>query len=187
MFEELSSVDIMFLGCAIVGGGLFALRSIMMLVGLSGDHDGDGMEDMSDSAGEPVADFKMVTLHGLTAFLLMFGLVGFLLLRKDGLGTWVAASAGTAAGLVTMFIIAKIFQSSRKLVSDGTIYPKDAVGVSGSVYLTIRPGGVGKVQLTVRNALKVFDARAKDAAAEIKTGAHIKVIGVEDVLVVEKT
>ena len=187
MFDNLSGMEIMFLGCAIVGGGLFILRSIMMLVGLGGDeghHDGIDV-DMSDSAGAPVADFKMVTLHGLTAFLLMFGLVGFLSLRNDSLTPWVAASIAAVAGVVTMLIIAKIFQSSRKLYSDGTIHLRDAVGGNGSVYLTIRPGGIGKIQLTVRNTLKVFDARAKDAAAEIKTGAHVNVIGVEDVLIVE--
>lgn len=191
MFEYLSGVDIMFLGCAIVGGGMFILRSIMLLIGLAGDdgHDGGGADvdaDMSHGDGAPVADFKMVTLHGLTAFLMMFGLVGFLVLRKDGQATWVAGTAAVAVGTVTMFIIAKIFQSSRKLSSDGTIYPADAVGASGSVYLTIRPGEIGKVQVTVRNALKVFDARAKDAAAEIKTGEHVKVVEASDVLVVER-
>ena len=187
MFENLSGMEILFLGCAIVGGGLFILRSIMMLVGLGGDdgaHDGIDI-NAPDSAGAPVADFKMVTLHGLTAFLLMFGLVGFLMLHNDKQSTWVAGGVATVAGAVTMFVIAKIFQSSRKLYSDGTIHLKDALGVSGSVYLTIRPGSVGKVQLTVRDALKVFDARARDAAAELKTGAHIKVVEVEDVLIVE--
>jgi len=186
MFENLSGVAIMFLGCAIVGGGLFILRSIMMLIGLGGDHDGEGVE-VSDSTGEPIADFKLVTLHGLTAFLLMFGLAGFLLLRKDGQGTWTAVSIAAVAGAVTMFIIAKIFHSSRKLYSDGTIYPNDAIGGNGSVYLTIRPGCVGKVQLTVRNALKVFDARAKDATAEIKTGESVKVVEAGDVLIVERS
>lgn len=200
MFENLSGMEIVFLGCAIVGGGLFILRSIMMLAGLGSDdghghiHDGGG--DVHDAAGgdvhdahggdgEPVADFKMVTLHGLTAFLLMFGLVGFLILRNNQATTWAAGSIATAAGAVTMFIIAKIFQSSRKLQSDGTIYPKDMVGAEGSVYLVIRPGEIGKVQVTVRDTLKVLDARAKDSAAELKTGAHVRIVGAEDVLIVE--
>ena len=185
MFQDLSGIELMFLSCAIFGGGLFVLRSVMMLVGLGGDHGDADLDVSADSVGEPIADFKMVTLHGLTAFLLMFGLVGFLMLRKDGVAMWVAGSVATVAGVVTMLVIAKVFQSSRKLYSDGTIYPAEAVGESGSVYLTIRPGEVGKVQLTVRNALKVFDARAKDAAVEIKTGEHVKVVESKDVLVVE--
>jgi len=183
MFEKLTNMELMFLGCAIVGGGLFLLRSIMLLTGLGGD-DGEAVE-VSESSGEPIADFKLVTVHGLTAFLMMFGLVGFLMLRKDGQAPRIAVIAATVAGLVTMFIIAKIFHASRKLHSDGTIYPQDAVGLNGSIYLTIRPGGIGKVQVTVRDALKVFDARATDAAAEIKTGASVKVVEAKDVLIVE--
>ena len=187
MFQDLTNMETMFLGCAIVGGGLFILRSIMLLVGLGGGHDDAGMDaDVSDHAGEPIADFKMVTLHGLTAFLMIFGLVGFLMLRNDKRTAWVASTVAALAGIVTMFIIAKIFHSSRKLASDGTIYPQEAVGGSGSVYLTIRPGGVGKIQMTVRDALKVFDARAKDAAAEIKTGERVRVVESGDVLIVER-
>ena len=190
-FEKFWTMENIYLGCAIVGGGLFILRSIMMLVGLGDDadhHDGaDGADaDVSGSEGSPVAALKLVTIHGLTAFLLMFGLVGFLMLRNDKEAVWGASVVAAVVGVVTMFIIAKIFQSSRKLQSDGTIYPRDMVGVEGSIYLVIRPGGIGKVQLTVRNALKVFDARAKDSATEIKTGERVKVVEAGDVLIVEK-
>ena len=188
-FANLTNMESVFLVCAIVGGGLFLLRSIMMLVGLGGDehHDGKDVSDIDapDSAGAPVATLKLVTLHGLTAFLLMFGLVGFLMLRNDKAAAWSASVVATLAGIVTMLVIAKIFQSSRKLQSDGTIYPKDIVGAEGSVYLVIRPGDIGKVQLTVRDALKVFDARAKDTSVEIKTGERVKVVEAGDVLVVE--
>ena len=187
-WKNLLNMENVFLVCAIVGGGLFLLRSIMMLVGLGDDSDHhDGVDgDAPGSEGSPVAALKLVTIHGLTAFLLMFGLIGYLVLRNTPNATWAAGIAGTVTGLVTMFIIAKIFQSSRKLQSDGTIYPKDIVGVEGSVYLVIRPGEIGKVQLNVRNALKVFDARAKDPAVEIKTGDHIKVVEARDVLIVEQ-
>jgi len=171
-----------FLGCAIVGGGLFLLRSLMTLTGLGGD---DACDDIGDSHGSPVADFKMVTLQGLTTFFFMFGLIGFLMMRTDNANPWLASSVAIIAGLVTMFVIAKIFQASRKLHSDGTIYPKDAIGQIGSIYLTIRPGQTGKVQVTVRNALKVFEARARDAEMEIKTGERVKVVDTADVLIVE--
>jgi hypothetical protein len=188
MFDQLSNAEVFYLGCALVGGGLFALRSLMMLIGMGGDHDGVDGADLHapDSDGSPVQDFKMVSVHSLTAFLLMFGLVGFLLLRNQEAAPWIAGSAGFAVGIVTMFIIAKLFYSSRKLQSDGTIYPANAVGVEGSVYLAIRPGEIGKVQLTVRGALKIFDARANDHAAAFKTGDPVKVVSAGDVLIVER-
>lgn len=188
MFDQLSNAEVFYLGCALVGGGLFALRSLMMLIGMGGDHDGIDGADLHapDADGSPVQDFKMVSVHSVTAFLLMFGLVGFLVLRNQEAAPWVAGTAGFAVGIVTMFIIAKLFYSSRKLQSDGTIYPANAVGTEGSVYLAIRPGEIGKVQLTVRGALKIFDARASDHAAALKTGDPVKVIGSGDVLIVER-
>jgi len=182
------TMENVFLCCAIVGGGLFILRSIMMVVGMGGadQSDGEAGGDADIPDGDtPVVALKLLTIHGMTAFLLMFGLVGYLMLL-NGNKLWLTNIMASLAGLVTLIIIAKIFQSSRKLQSDGTIYPKDFAGVEGTVYLSIRPGEIGKVQLTVRGALKVFDARGKDPAVEIKTGQRIKVIEAADVLIVEQ-
>ena len=189
MFQNLSSTEIFYLCCAIIGGGLFLLRSLMMLIGMGDDggaHDGGADLHAPDGDGSPVHDFKMVSVHSLTAFLLMFGLVGFLMLRNQQAKPWGAGIVGFVIGIITMFIIAKLFQASRKMQSDGTIHPADAVGVQGSVYLAIRPGEIGKVQITVRGALKIFDARAKDSDTAFKTGDAVKVVGFGDVLVVER-
>lgn len=185
MFENLSGVKLFFLLCAVVGGGLFTLRSIMIFAGLGGDHSSDGSFDVSEADGVPVDDFKMVSVHGITAFLLMFGLVGFLMLRNGGSAV-VATAVSFVTGLVTMFVIAKLFSASRKLQSDGTIHLTDAVGAEGSVYLEIRAGSIGKVQVAVNGALKVFDARAKDPAALLATGVRIKVVEAGEVLVVDR-
>ena len=71
------------------------------------------------------------------------------------------------------------------LASDGTIHPADAVGCTGSVYLEIRPGSIGKVQVEVKGALKVFDARARDPKAKIATGERVKVAEAADMLIVD--
>jgi len=196
MFEDLTGVDKFYLLCAIIGGGMFILRSVLMFIGLGGDDlgddggigDGGGMGDGTDIGddGTPVTDFKMVSVHSLTAFLLMFGLVGFLVIHNYGQGAMLAATiASLLSGLFTMYVIAKLFSLSRKLQSDGSIYAKDAIGCEGSVYLGILPGDIGKIQVTVNGALKVFDARCSDSAAKLKTGDRIKVVAAGDVLVVE--
>ena len=120
----------------------------------------------------------------IAASLLMFGLVGFLMMR-GGKGAAASALASLVAGGVTMAVIAKIFSASRKLASDGTIHPADAVGCTGSVYLEIRPGSIGKVQVEVKGALKVFDARARDPKAKIATGERVKVAEAADMLIVD--
>lgn len=198
MFDNLGGVDKFFLFCAVIGGSMFLMRSILLFVGLGGEDldggdlgdgvdlaDGDGVDFGED--GTPTADFKMLSLHSLTAFLLMFGLMGFLIMHHYGEKfVWLAAVASLLTGLITMFIIAKLFSWSRKLQSDGTIYPKDTIGCEGSVYLGIPPGGIGKIRIVVNGALKVFDARCNEAATHLKTGDRIKVVDTGDVLVVEK-
>ena len=184
------------LGCAIFGGTLFVLRTILLFVGFGADAAGDvadadvEVSDGSDADGTPDSDFRVFTLHGLTSFLFLFGLSGWLLLRnrvfgEGAAGTAIAAAVALGVGIVAMLAIAKIFQLSSRLATDGTIHSSDAVGAVGSVYLAIRPGRVGKVQVTARGALKVFDARAKDPAADLPTGTPIIVAAAEDVLVVE--
>ena len=189
------------LGCAVFGGTIFALRTALLFLGLGADGadgaDGAGADagtevsDGSDSDGTPGTDLRIFSVHGVTSFLFLFGLTGWLLLRHrvfgEGAGAATAA-AGVALviGVATMLAIAKIFQLSGRLATDGTILPGDAVGAAGSVYLAIRPGRVGKVQVTARGALKVFDARAKDPAADLPTGTPIVVTAAEDVLIVTK-
>ena len=182
------------LGCAVFGGVLFALRTALLFIGLGSDGSdaGSGVEvsDGSDADGSPDADLRIFSVHGVTSFLFLFGLTGWLLLRyrvfgEGAGGTAAAAGIALAVGIGTMLAIAKIFQLSGKLATDGTIRPENAVGASGSVYLAIRPGRIGKVQVTARGALKVFDARAKDAAADLPTGTPVVVVAAADVLVVE--
>lgn len=190
IINDLSAVDCTFLFCAVVGGALFIIRSFLVIIGAGGDSDLADADLDIDTPGDTIGDspysaLKMVSLHSVSAFLLMFGLVGFLATRRLG-SPPAAGLLAAAAGLGTMYIIAKLFQSSRRLQSDGTIYPANAVGTTGTVYLSIAPGTIGKVQVTVRGALKVFDARAKDPAAAIKTGDSVRVTDAADVLIVEK-
>ena len=73
MFADLSGMKMFFMFCAVVGGGVFILRSVLIFTGLGGDDmalDADaGDVDIGDDSA---ADFKMISVHGLTAFFLMF-------------------------------------------------------------------------------------------------------------------
>ena len=176
-----------YLVCAVAGGTLFLLRSLLLFAGFGGDADVPAEVPAGDvSGGESMADFHLFSVHGVTAFFLMFGLAGWLLSRGEAAWSPVgAAAAAVAAGAVTLLLVAKIFSASRKLQSDGTVRLADAAGAEGAVYLEIRPGATGQVRVTARGALKVFDARAKDPAARLPTDTPIRVVAVEDVLVVE--
>jgi membrane-bound ClpP family serine protease len=130
--------------------------------------------------------FKLLTLQGMTAFFMMFGLVGFAMLRESHASGGVALAAALAAGTGTVWLIGKIFSSVKKLQSSGTMDNAIAVGEQGTVYLTLRAKGTGKVHITMHGRPREFEAVAKDGT-EIKTGERIKVLEVNDsVLVVEK-
>ncbi len=190
-----STLETIFLAFAIVGGTFFVLRTAMLFLGFGGDDasdlgdvpDGGAADastvDISHSAG---GDFRLFSLHGLTSFFFLFGLTGWLLLHGDVLGPLGATIAGFGVGLVAMVATAKIFQMTSRLQTDGTVRLSDAVGSVGTVYLAIRPGAAGQVTVTARGQSKVFDARAKDPAAELPTGTPIVVVAAEDVLVVDR-
>ena len=63
----------------------------------------------------------------------------------------------------------------------------NAIGQEGSIYLTIPAGGVGKVQVTVQDHLRIFSAVARKQG-RIRTGERVTVVGVSsgNTLVVEK-
>jgi membrane protein implicated in regulation of membrane protease activity len=195
----LNAFEKIFLACAILGGALFAVRLVMMFIG--GDSDGDADAGGSDvDAGGDVHDgdahhdvvdsdvaFKLLSFQGITAFFMMFGLVGLAMSRGSGLHYAVSLLGAIAAGSATVWLTDRIFRSFGKLQSSGTLNLKNAVGQNATVYLTIKAESPGKVQVVVQGRLKTLDAVSNDKT-EIKTDAKVKVVGVQanDVLVVER-
>lgn len=194
--SEMTGLEKVFAGCALVGGILFIFRLVMQFMGADFDADGaDGVDgadadfdaDFDAEIGDTDFSFKLISFQGLAAFFMMFGLVGWAMLRQSGFSPTHSIFGGAAAGLGTVWVMKKIFEMAMKLQSSGTLKIKNAIGQEGTVYLTIKPGGTGKVRVTVQNHLKVFNA-ASDSEQEIKTGDRIKVVHIVsgNVLVVEK-
>ena len=186
--SEFSGLELFFIICAVIGGGLFIVRFVIQFLG-SGDTGADTDLEVGHADVDHVdadVSFKLLTLQGLTAFFMMFGLVGFAMLRESHAQSGVALASALAAGLGTVWLIGKIFSSVKKLQSSGTLDNAGAIGEQGTVYLTIRAQGTGKVQVTMHGRPREFEATAKDGA-EIKTGERIRVLEVNNsVLVVEK-
>jgi hypothetical protein len=226
----MTSLEVFYLICAIVGGVLFVLRAIMFFVAggfdaefgsdLDGAHAVDlhdavgmdlhggidlnmdgipdaglhdvGMADLHDAHAMDAAhsntdvSFKFISLQGLTAFFMMFGLAG-LALSKSGQPDFVTVLGGIIAGAFTVWVISRIFIGAQRLQSEGTLNMQNAIGLSGTVYLSIPAGDIGKVNLVLQGALKEFNAVAADQQP-IKTGEHVRVVGLTtgEVLVVEK-
>jgi membrane protein implicated in regulation of membrane protease activity len=184
----MSGLEIFFLICAFIGGGLFIIRFVLQFFGGgSADSDTDlqvGHADVDHVDAD--ISFKLLSLQGLTAFFMMFGLVGFAMLRESRTGGGIALVSALAAGLGTVWLIGKIFSSVKKLQSSGTIDNAGAIGEQGTVYLTIRAKGSGKVQVAMKGRIREFEAVAMNGE-EIKTGERIRVKEVNgSVVVVER-
>ena len=187
-YNSLSPIQKVFLFCALVGGIIFVIRMILMVIGLA-DHDvHDGGLDHVDGYGDSDVSFKLFSLHGLTCFFMMFGLVGLGLSRQFWVPDIIAAAVGTIAGLFTFWVIAKLFSSMTKLQSDGTLKLSNAIGQQGKVYLTIPADGTGQVQVSFQGRLMIHDAISANKE-EIKTGDQIVVIDIAggNILVVEQS
>ncbi len=198
-YGTFATIDRMYLWCAVVGGVLFTARVVLQFAGLFdagdiGDVDGDvdvGDVDHGDVHHDLAHDtdysFKLLSLHGLTAFVLMFGLVGLTLRREFDSGVTTSMAGAFTGGLVANLLIQSLFGVMMKMQSSGTLKMSNAIGLEGSVYLTIPAGGIGKARITIQDRLQVFDARC-DQNVEISTGTLVRVLRVVDgsVLVVEK-
>lgn len=180
-------IDTVFLVCAVLGGGTFAIRTVLQFLGAGTDdahagavaHTGDGHADAD-------AGFRLLSLQGLSAFFMMFGLVGLALVRESGVAPALAVGIATIPGLASVWVIGRLFALMGKLQSSGTMNMYAAIGEEGTVYLTVQRGGVGQVQVVVQGRLGVFGAREQDGN-ELATGKRVRVVGVAsgDMLVVQ--
>lgn len=200
-FSQLSGIEKLYLVCAVLGGILFVVRLILQFIGADGGSDSDvaaagdvgdvdvdgGFEDAGADFDDADLSFKILSFQGLTAFFMMFGLVGLAMMRQTDKDTAKSLLAATAAGLGTVWIIGLIFRKAGSLQASGNINLRNAVGQEGEVYLTIPNAGTGKAKVTVQERLRIYEAISKDKT-EIKTGQRVRIVEVtpQDVLVVEK-
>ncbi len=178
-----------YLVTAIVGSTLLGLQVVMLLFGLShetdtdvshdmdadGDIGGAGDHDPSHGAdGHGNVFFKILSLKALCAFTGLFGLTG-LALYEDDIGVGVRITVAIIAGTLSFLLVAWLMKSLHKLTSSGTINLRNAVGLTGSVYLRV-PGdneGAGKVTVQIQGQTMEFIAVTD--GEEIATGAQVMV------------
>lgn len=169
----MNKLQMIFTVCALIGGVLFLIRLAMQLLGFDTDAETDHPGDMDSSDTD--ASFKMLSLLGITAFLMMFGLGGRAMLESRPNSPLGALVVAVLAGGLSMWLMAWLFKLMKKMQSDGTSRIENAVGHEGSVYLTIPAQDIGKVQLSVNGRLSVMDARAANGQT-LATGSQVKVV-----------
>lgn len=207
-FNALSGIEQIWWGLAILSSIAFALKLILTFAGIGGGMDAlegvdaaDGLEASADGAlqAADTSDHLPATinaLEGLNLFsiqnILAFfclGSWGCILSYSSTGSALLSTGIGLVLGVIMMFLTAWLMRAIFRLESNGTVKLKEAVGMLGTVYLTIPPRdkGRGKVNLDLGGSLKEYDAVSQDDEP-IKTGTRVRVIDLleDDLFVVQK-
>ena len=153
-----------------------------MVGGAVGDVAGDIFG--ADIGFDADLSFKALTFQGISAFTMMFGLIGLAIMSADYNST-LALIGGSISGGTSMWIVAKVFQGFTKLQSVGNVRMDEAIGSRGTVYLKIPASGTGQVSVTFQGNERTLEA-VSNCEIEIATVTYITVVDrIRSTLVVE--
>jgi len=157
-----------------------AMQGFLLLgVMVGGTPDLDHGADMSDSPADLASGVRLVSLRALVAFALGFGWAGVLGLR-EGWPLWQATLVALVSGFAFMGLVFATMRLLYSMRDDGTLDYRNAVGLTGKVYVTIPPnrGGVGQIELMLQGRLITAQA-VSDAGHALHQNDFVKVTGLE--------
>lgn len=188
MWASLSVFMKILWGITLTASLIFIVQTIMTFIGadsggMDTDFDGDMSGDVPDSTVEDPSDLghtgmNLYTFRNLINFLIGFGWTVILLRAKiasTALLVLIAAIVGVGLVVAVMYL----FKWLSSMQQSGTInLYKAAIGCQGSVYIPIpgQRGGEGKVQVTINNSVREYNALTDGDA--LKTGAQIRIVEV---------
>lgn len=168
------------------GGLLFTIQLLLSFIGVGMDTEGSGIGDL----GASDYSFKFLSIMSISSFCMVGGIFGLyaLTLFDPNSGWRIPAAVITTliTGGIMVYLSGLISSALAKIQGSGTVKAANAVGKTAKVYLTIKPGKIGRVEVDVQGRRKYIDAVAQDPSKEFKTGELVKVVSVkdEDILVV---
>jgi hypothetical protein len=173
--------------CAVAGVVVMLGQIAMTMFGM--DHGNEPIMEVGDDLemGDELADhhgmsswfFGVLSFRSLIAFVAFFGLGGRMALSFD-LGGFFAFVWAMGLGVIAMVAVAVLMRVLHDLRSDGNVHIENALGATGTVYLTV-PGhrtGAGKVEVSVQGRSMTYPAIT--SADELRTGSRVKVVGISD-------
>lgn len=161
----MSTADLVFGGCLLIGGGLLLLTLIFddLLGGfLNAFHFG---LDLGGVSPTPV----------LLGFVAMFGIGGLLGIHGLRIGVGLATLVGVVAGVIGAAVVLAAFRFLRQAESTDTFSLEDMVGSTGRVSVAIPANRFGSVLISFAGASHNMTATAD---AEIPAGRVVKVVAV---------
>lgn len=130
--------------------------------------------DINDTSG-----LSLFTIRGIVAFFAIGGWTGLVLSKY--VSSYIAIPVAFIAGTAALVGIALLFKYAMKFQDKGNIDIKNAIGKTGSVYLTIpaNKSGKGKINIMLQERFVELDAVTNNNQP-ILTGSIIEVNGIID-------
>lgn len=173
--NDFISKDYLFWFCALFGSGLFVIQFLLSFIS------GQSHDDV-DIAGEDVdsGNFKWISKHAITGFLMMFGWVGLTCRNEFNISSLYSFLLSFLSGIITMFFTSLVFRGANKLQSSGTIFTlDDAIGKHATIYQRIPKGGIGKISISLHNFTHEIDA-ISDHPEDLQSFTSVQIIKKSD-------
>ncbi len=181
-----------YFGCAAVGGTVLVLQTLLSLIG-GGHHDAHGGFDDAHEAGhsgEGHVDgdvfVKLFTLKTIVAFLTFFGLAG-LASEWSHVDPTNGFLLALIAGAFALTGVAWMMKGLARLQSRGNVRLERAVGLSGTVYLSVPGGGEGLGKVTLALQGRTVELKAISHGPALPTGVPVKVVALHAADTIEVT
>ncbi len=163
---------------AVIGTTLFGLRmSLMLLGGFIDFHHDDGHHGHTHDTS---SSLKIITLHSLSGFCMMFGWAGLAASEQLGLSNGYSLLIACISGFVVMICAAFLFKCAQKLEASGAHFAiQQTLGKTGMVYHAIPAHGLGKIHINVHGITRELLAQSLTNES-IESFEAIKVINIID-------
>ena len=179
-FSSMELLQQVFWVCAITASLFFVVQLILLLVGID---DVDMDADTLDLGG----GFSLLTIKNVIHFFLGFGWAGASLWSVID-NRIVLSLVSLLAGVVMVIVFIALFRAMMRLETQGNYDPKECLGTVADVYIPVpaEKSGKGKVQLSIKNSVKEFDALT--AGERLSTGTKVRIVELVDssTVIVEK-
>jgi membrane protein implicated in regulation of membrane protease activity len=190
MLDALFSNDmLLFTLPALLGTAVFLLKlGLMTLAGFDADADVDADVDLDidvdadmdveGAHGEATTDaFKILSIHGIAAFMMGFGWGGLLGARTFGWDLPLSVLTGLGIGLAMVWLLGLLLKAAYDLQTSGNIHLRDAVGREGIVYASVPEQGTGRgqVRVVIEDRARIYNATTDGEG--LPTNTRVRVTG----------